>query len=44
MVVYDLAFHDFCLTTAVREYISEKYGLTADQLVILSPIPMPQQP
>jgi neutral ceramidase len=34
MVVYDLAFHDFCLTTAVREYISEKYGLTADQLVL----------
>ena len=34
MVVYDLAFHDFSLTENIREYISEKYGLSKDQLVL----------
>ncbi|HBN86034.1 MAG TPA: hypothetical protein DDZ89_19575 [Clostridiales bacterium] len=34
MVVYDLTFHDFSLTTAIREYIDEKYGLSADQLIL----------
>lgn len=34
MVAYDLAFHDFVLTYTIREYIKEKYGLTADQLIL----------
>lgn len=34
MVVYDLTFHDFSLTETIREYINEKYGLSADELIL----------
>lgn len=34
MVAYDLTFHDFSLTIAIRNFIDQKYGLNQDQLIL----------